>query len=121
LSSAATPGNPFDAAIVGYYDGDKLLFASKVRAGFVPHVRRELMVKMKPLKTDACPFANLPEKRRTRWALTRKQMKDCVWLKPDLVVQIKFTEWTPDDHLRHAAFAEIRQDKNAHDVVHEPG
>jgi DNA ligase D-like protein (predicted ligase) len=116
-----TPGNPFDAVIVGYYDGDKLLFASKVRAGFVPHVRRELMVKMKPLKTDACPFANLPEKRRTQWALTREQMKDCVWLEPKLVAQIEFTEWTPDGHLRHAAFAGIREDKNARDVVREPG
>jgi ATP-dependent DNA ligase len=80
-----TPGNPCDAVIVGCYDGDKLLFASKVRADFVPHVRRELMAKMKPLKTDFCPFANLPEKRRTQWALTREQMKDCVWLKPKLV------------------------------------
>ena len=51
-----TPGNPFDAVIVGYYGGDKLLFASKVRAGFVPHLRRELMAKMKPLRIDACPI-----------------------------------------------------------------
>ena len=39
----------------------------------------------------------------------------------ELVVQIAFTEWTPDDHLRHAAFVGIRQDKNARDVVREPG
>jgi len=44
-----TPGNPFDAVIVGYYDGDKLLYAGKVRAGFVPHTRREVMTCMKPL------------------------------------------------------------------------
>ena len=122
LSSAATRrAIRFDAVIVGYYDGGKLLFASKVRAGFVPHVRRELMAKMKPLKTDACPFANLPEKRRTQWALTREQMKDCVWLKPELVAQIEFTEWTPDGHLRHAAFTGLRQDKTAREVVREPG
>jgi ATP-dependent DNA ligase len=94
---------------------------AKVRAGFVPHVRRELIAKMKPLKTDACPFANLPEKRRTQWALTGARMKDCVWLKPELVAQIEFTEWTPDGHLRHAAFAGLRHDKTAREVVREPG
>jgi ATP-dependent DNA ligase len=57
-----TFGNPFDAVIVGYYDGDKLLYAGKVRAGFVPHTRREVMARMKTLETNVCPFANLPEK-----------------------------------------------------------
>ena len=101
--------------IVGY----NLFYAGKVRAGFVPHVRREVMARMKPLETDVCPFANLPEKRRTQWAITAAEMKDCVWLKPELVVQIEFTEWTADDHLRHAAFAGISKDKKAQDVVRE--
>ncbi|MGH7874809.1 MAG: non-homologous end-joining DNA ligase [Candidatus Binatia bacterium] len=116
-----TPGNPFDAVIVGYYDGGKLLFAGKVRAGFVSHVRREVMAMMKPLETDICPFANLPEQqRRTQWALTREEMKNCVWLEPRLVVQIEFTEWTADGHLRHATFVGLRQDKIAREVVREP-
>ena len=79
------------------------------------------MAKMKPLRIDACSFANLPEKRRTQWALTREQVKDCVWLKPELVAQIEFTEWTPDGHLRHAAFTCLRLDKTAREVVREPG
>jgi len=116
-----TTGKPFDALIVGCYEAGNLTYVGKVRNGFVPHMRRELMAKMKPLKIDACPFANLPEKRRTQWALTREQMKDCVWLKPELVAQIEFTEWTPDGHLRHTAFAGLRQDKTAHEVVREPG
>ena len=66
------------------------------------------MAKMKPLRIDACPFTNLPEKRRSQWALIREQMKVCVWLKPELVAQIQFTEWTPDGHLRHAAFTSLR-------------
>ena len=64
--------------IVGHYNGENLTYVGKVRNGFVPHVRRELMAKIKPLTTDVCPFTNLPEKRRTQWALTREQMKDCV-------------------------------------------
>ena len=68
----------------------------------MPLVRRELASKLKGLEIDTCPFANLPEKKRTQWALTGEEMKNCVWFKPDLVAQIEFTEWTPDSHLRHS-------------------
>ena len=57
-----TPGNPFDAVIVGYYQDRELLYAGKVRAGFVPHVRREVMEKMKALKSDACPLQICPRR-----------------------------------------------------------
>jgi bifunctional non-homologous end joining protein LigD len=59
-----TPDNPFDALIVGYYEGERLLYAAKVRNGFVPQVRREVASKFKGLEIDACPFANLPEKKQ---------------------------------------------------------
>jgi bifunctional non-homologous end joining protein LigD len=42
------------------------------------------------------------------WALTTEEMKNCHWLKPRLVAQIEFTEWTPDAHLRHASFIGLR-------------
>jgi ATP-dependent DNA ligase len=45
-----TPGNPLDAVIVGYYEGDKLMFASKVRNGFVPRLRRDVWQKLKRLE-----------------------------------------------------------------------
>ena len=44
---------------------------------------------------------------------------NCVWIKPELVVQIEFTEWTPDNHLRHASFVGIRKEKKAPDVVRQ--
>ena len=114
-----TPGNPFDALIVGYYEGEKLLYAAKVRNGFVPLVRRDVASRFKGLEIDTCPFANLPEKKRTQWALTKEEMKNCVWLKPELVAQIEFTEWTPDGHLRHSKFVGLREDKEAREVVRE--
>ena len=40
-------------------------------------------------------------------------MTSCVWLKPELVAQIEFTEWTPDDHLRHSKFVGLREHKVA--------
>jgi DNA ligase D-like protein (predicted ligase) len=114
-----TPGNSFDALIVGYYQGERLLYAAKVRNGFVPLVRREVASRFKSLEIDTCPFANLPEKKRTQWALTKEEMKNCVWLKPELVAQIEFTEWTQDGHLRHSKFVGLRDDKEARKVVRE--
>ena len=74
-----TPGNPFDALIVGYYEGETLLYAAKVRNGFVPLVRREVASRFKGLEIDTCPFANLPEKKRTMWAFDQgRDEKLCV-------------------------------------------
>jgi ATP-dependent DNA ligase len=114
-----TPGNPFDALIVGYYEGERLLYAAKVRNGFVSLVRREVERKFKGLEINTCPFANLPEKKQTQWALTKEEMKSCVWLKPELIAQIEFTEWTLDNHLRHSKFVGLREDKEAGEVVRE--
>jgi len=66
--------------------------------------------KLKGLQIDACPFANLPERERTQWALTREDMKNCIWVKPELVAQIEFGEWTPDGHLRHSKFIGLLRD-----------
>jgi len=51
--------------------------------------------------------------------LTKEEMKNCMWLKPELVAQFEFTEWTPDGHLRHSKFVGLRKDKGAQDVVRE--
>jgi ATP-dependent DNA ligase len=102
--------------IVGYYEGKKLLYAAKVRNGFVPQVRWEVASRFKGLEIDTCPFGNLLETKRTQWALTKEEMKNCVWPKPELVAQIEFTEWTPDGHLRHWKFVGLREDKETRQV-----
>ena len=114
-----THGNPFDGLIVGYYNGPKLIFVAKVRNGYVPRVRNQIYKAMVPLYIEQCPFVNLPEKRRTVNAITKAEMKNCQWLKPELVAQINFVEWTPDGHLRHATFAGLREDKDPRQVVRE--
>jgi DNA ligase D-like protein (predicted ligase) len=111
----------FDALIIGYYDKGKLLYAGRTRNGFTPAVRAEIAKRFRPLQTDVCPFANLPEKRSGRWGqgLTAAKMQECRWLKPKLVGQFEFVEWTADLHLRHTSFIALRDDKKARDVKRE--
>jgi bifunctional non-homologous end joining protein LigD len=111
----------FDALIIGYYDGDKLIYAARTRNGFTPASRAELFKRLKPLETKECPFANLPEERSGRWGagLTAKKMAECRWLKPQLVGQFEFVEWTDVNHLRHTKFIALRDDKKPKDVRRE--
>ncbi len=64
---------------------------------------------------------NLPEAKsgRGRQGLTAAKMKDCKWLRPVLVGQFEFAEWTPENHLRHSRFMGLREDKKAQSVVRE--
>ena len=48
-------------------------------------------------------------------------MKKCVWVRPKLVAQIEFLEWTESDHLRHSKFVGLREDKDPKSVVKEHG
>jgi bifunctional non-homologous end joining protein LigD len=113
--------DPFDALIIGCYEAGKLRYVSKVRAGFNPPLRWKLYKLLSILENGRCPFVNLPEARRNRWGygLTKEEMENCRWLKPKLVAQIEFTEWTPDGHLRHSSFAGLRDDKDARLIVRE--
>jgi bifunctional non-homologous end joining protein LigD len=110
-----------DSIIVGYYQGDDLVYVARVRNGFVPASRRQVFARLGSLVTPQCPFANLPETHRSRWGegLTAEDMKKCVWIRPELVAQIEFLEWTESDHLRHSKFAGLREDKDPRGVVKE--
>ena len=113
--------NTFDALIFGYYDGDRLIYVARTRSGFTPAARSQLFRKFKGLELSECPFANLPEPRSGRWGqgLTKAKMAECQWLKPVLVGQFEFLEWTADNHLRHSKFIGLREDKKARDVGRE--
>lgn len=114
-------GRTFDALVLGYYDGDRLMYAARMRNGFTPTLREELMRRFKGLETPKCPFANLPEAKSGRWGqgLTAAKMKDCRWLAPVRVGQFEFVEWTPEGHLRHSRFLGLRADKDAREVRRE--
>jgi DNA ligase D-like protein (predicted ligase) len=111
----------FDALIIGYFEGDRLMYAARTRNGFTPAVRAQVFRKCRPLEIAECPFANLPEAKSGRWGqgLTLAKMADCRWLKPQLVGQFEFLEWTGENHLRHTKFIALREDKPARDVRRE--
>jgi len=106
---------------VGYHDDDGLRFAGKVRAGFVAHVRREIFKKLQERHADRCPFVDLPNSKSSRWGggVTAEEMRVMQWVKPELVAQIRFVEWTAEGRLRHAAFLGLRSDKSAREVRRE--
>jgi bifunctional non-homologous end joining protein LigD len=88
----------FEALVIGYYENDQLIYAVRTRNGFTPASRAELFRKLKPLETETCPFANLPEKKAGRRGagLTAEKMRECHWLAPVLVGQFEFVQWTED-------------------------
>jgi bifunctional non-homologous end joining protein LigD len=109
----------FDSLIVGYYDGDKLVYVARTRNGFVPASRRQVFSNLKHLVTANCPFVNLPETRRSRFGeeLNAEKMKKAVWLRPEAIAQIEFLEWTEGDRLRHSKFVGLREDKDPRSVA----
>jgi bifunctional non-homologous end joining protein LigD len=113
--------NGFDNLAVGYYEGSKLMFIAKVRNGFTPELRRKVAARFKGLESPTCPFANLPEPKNARRgeALTAEAMKAYQWLKPRLVAEIDFADWTEANHLRHARFVGLREDKDAKEAIRE--
>jgi len=110
-----------DALVVGYYVGGQLHFAAKVRAGFVSHTRRQTFEKLKGFETKVCPFVDLPNEKSSRWGggITAGEMKQFCWVKPELVVQVRFHEWTDDGRLRSSAFVGFRTDKRAKNVTRD--
>jgi bifunctional non-homologous end joining protein LigD len=111
----------FDSILVGYYEGKDLMYAARVRAGFVPAVRGALFNRFRSLEIDRCPFRNLPELKKGRWGegLTAEDMRECRWLRPRLVCTVEYVEWTEAGHLRHAKFIALREDKVPMLVVRE--
>jgi DNA ligase D-like protein (predicted ligase) len=115
-------GETFDAILVGYYNEQKqLVCAGKVRAGFTPTLRKTIHAQLVPLRTPRCSFVNLPSSKTSHWGegITAEDMAAIVWVRPTVVTEIAFTEWTQDDNLRHAAFVALREDKRPTDVCKE--
>ena len=98
------------ALLIGYYKGDRLVFAGKVGTGFTHQMTLDLRAKLDKLEVAECPFSPRP---------TGVVAKRSHWAKPVLVCEVAFTEWTTDGKARHPSFQGLRKDKKARDVVRE--
>jgi bifunctional non-homologous end joining protein LigD len=111
----------FGALLVGFCEAKSFKFAGRVGTGFSEKLLRSLFDDLQKIQIETCPFYNLPAPGRNRWdqGLTAAEMKRCRWVRPAMVCQVKFTEWTRDDRLRQPVFLGLRKDKNASEVVRE--
>ncbi|HVO92818.1 MAG TPA: non-homologous end-joining DNA ligase, partial [Terriglobales bacterium] len=101
----------FGALLLGVYDGEgKLRYAGKVGTGFNHEQLAKMRRTLDGLVQDKPAFVNPPQGTEARRAH---------WIKPELVAQVTFTEWTHDDIVRNAAFQGLRDDKRARDIVRE--
>jgi bifunctional non-homologous end joining protein LigD len=103
------------ALLVGYHDragdGGPLRYAGRVGTGFTEAELARLSAALGPLETDACPFDPPPPRPDIARGPT--------WVRPDLVAELAFAEWTGDDRLRHPSYLGLRTDKSATDVTRD--
>jgi bifunctional non-homologous end joining protein LigD len=111
----------FGALLVGFYEGKRLKYAGRVGTGFSEKLLSSLRSELEKIRIKRCPFYNVPAAGRSRWdqGLTPAEMKRCHWVRPKMVCEVKFTEWTRDDRLRQPVFLGLREDKNSNEVVCE--
>jgi bifunctional non-homologous end joining protein LigD len=100
----------FGALLLGVYEGHRLVYAGHTGTGFDEKELSRLMARMRPLETPDCPFSAVPGSNERPH-----------WIRPELVAQVKFAEWTRDDKLRHPVYIGLRDDKRPRDVVRERG
>ena len=96
------------ALLIGYHEGRDLVYAGKVGTGFDEATLHSLHERLSPIEQDTPPFTR---------GLVRE--KNAHWVRPELVAQIGFTEWTRDGKLRHPRYQGLRTDKDPGDVVRE--
>ena len=100
--------NYFGALIAGVYKRGKLTYVGHIGGGFDDKTLESIYHMLKPLKQDTCPFETKP-----------KTNAPVIWIKPDLLAEVTFSEWTSDGLMRHPVFLGLRTDKQPHEVTKE--
>ncbi|MDX0513836.1 DNA ligase D [Sinorhizobium medicae] len=96
-------GRAFASLIVGTFEGGKLIYRGGVGTGFSKKTMEDLAAAFASRKRETSPFDSIP----------RERMRHSVWLKPDLVAEVDFAEFTAEGHIRHGSFEGLREDKEA--------
>ena len=102
--------------VLGVYDAGKLVPAGSVGTGFDSEQASALKTKLAKLELRNCPFPDGPPK-PGRWSRRERGVER--WVKPSLVAEVAFAEWTPEGHVRHASFVLLRTDKDPKTISRE--
>ena len=104
--------------MLGVYDAQKkLVFAGSVGAGWNSGTAADLKLRLVKLETAATPFSGAAAVEKGRWS--KRPAGSARWVKPRMVAEVSFADWTPDGHIRHATFEGLRADKPAKEVTRE--
>lgn len=99
----------FGSLLLGYHQGPHLRYAGRVGTGFDEQALRGIHAKLKALEQEKPSFEDVP----------RPATRGAHWVRPKLVAEIEFTEWTSDGLLRHPVFQGLREDKKPTEIVRE--
>jgi len=106
------------ALLLGYYDpGGRLIYAGRVGSGMPAEQLEDLLRRLQPLRTDRMPLDVTPP-RSTRFG-SPLVLSQVHWVRPELVVEVKYLTWTDDGLLRQVVYEGLREDKPARDVVRQ--
>ena len=105
----STGGHGIGALLLGYYKDGDLIYAGRTGTGFNQKTHKLLRDRLDSLRQTGTPFRSVPAEAK----------KEAVWVKPAMVVEVRFANWTSDNLVRQAAFLGLREDKEPKEVVRE--
>lgn len=109
----------FSSLLLGVYEDGKLVYKGKAGTGFSDQLQKELLEQFEPFQIKSSPFSELPDINKPSRFQSKSIQATAIWMKPELVCEVSFTEMTKEGVMRHPAFKAMRTDKKAKEVILE--
>jgi len=116
VDRAGSGGREVGSMLLGYYEEGELRYAGSCGTGWAARTGTDLHKRLAAIEIDK-PALDPASMKPGRWS--KRKPGGERWVMPETVIEVEFTEWTPDGHVRHPSFQGIRADKPASEVVRE--